>query len=97
VHADGSLSVVCAGTRFADPGFYFTVLSGPGEVWARYVASLKEEIRVFAAEEGSVRADHVLNLWGVTFLRLHYRLRERSRAHAAVSVEPVAPRTRENL
>ncbi len=75
VHADGSLSVVSAGARFGDPGFYFTVAAGGGDVWTRYVAALKERIRVYAAEGDSVRADHVLTLWGATFLRLHYRLR----------------------
>jgi hypothetical protein len=75
-HADGSLSVVSAGRRFGDPGFYFTVHSGD-VVWARYVASLKESIHVYAAENDLVRADHILTLWGATFLRLHYRLRPR--------------------
>lgn len=87
VHPDGSLSVVSAGRRFGDPGFYFTVHAGPGKVWARYVASLKESIRVYSAEGGSVRADHVLSLWGATFLRLHYRLRLRGRA-LAPAAEP---------
>jgi hypothetical protein len=77
VHADGSLSVVSAGERFADPGFYFTVRHGD-VLWARYVKSLKESIRVYAAEERDVRADHVLTLWGLTVLRLHYRLRPRT-------------------
>jgi hypothetical protein len=77
-HADGSLSVVSAGDRFGDPGFYFTVRRGD-VLWARYVKSLKESIRVYAAEEGDVRADHVLTLWGARFLRLHYRLRRRAR------------------
>lgn len=77
-HADGSLSLVSSGRRFGDPGFYFTVHAGDGRVWARYVASMKERIRVYAAESGSVRADHVLKLWGLTFLRLHYRLRPRA-------------------
>ena len=75
-HEDGSLSVVSAGTRFGDPGFYFTVQRGE-TLWARYVKSLEESIRVYAAEEGDVRADDVLTLWGATFLRLHYRLRPR--------------------
>ena len=38
---------------------------------------MKEEIRVFAAEEDTVRADHFLWLWGIPFLRLHYRMRRR--------------------
>ncbi len=73
-HPDGSFSVVSAGREFGDPGFYFTVRDGAGRVWARYVRSLKEGIRVFPAKGGIVRADHVLTLWGATFLRLHYRL-----------------------
>jgi len=48
---------------------------GGGIAWARYVRSLKETIRVYAAESDTVRADHVLWLWGLRFLRLHYRMR----------------------
>ena len=77
VHADGSLSVISAGERFGDPGFYFTVRDGDA-LWARYVKSLKESIRVYAGADGGVRADHVLTLWGFTFLRLHYRLQPRA-------------------
>jgi hypothetical protein len=74
---DGSLSLVSAGNRFGDPGFYFTVHGPGGVVWARYLRSLRETIKVYPAE-GEVRADHVLTLWGTTFLRLHYRLRRAS-------------------
>jgi hypothetical protein len=35
---------------------------------------MRESIRVFA-DDADVRADHVMWLWGATFLRLHYRLR----------------------
>ncbi|MEJ7810002.1 MAG: hypothetical protein WKG32_06225 [Gemmatimonadaceae bacterium] len=73
-HEDGSFSVVSAGRSFGEPGFYFTV-HGREAVWARYLQALRETIRVYAAEDGGVRADHVLTLWGATFLRLHYRLR----------------------
>ncbi|MBI1734759.1 MAG: hypothetical protein HYR51_06260 [Candidatus Rokubacteria bacterium] len=76
-HDDGSLTVVSAGRRFGDAGFYFTVAvpGRGGEVWARYVRALKERIHVYPDRAGGVRADHVLTLWGATFLRLHYRLR----------------------
>lgn len=73
-HGDGSFSVVSSGDRFGDPGFYFTVQADTGHVWARYLPSLRESIRVYASHE-SVRADHQLTLWGAQFLRLHYRLR----------------------
>lgn len=71
---DGSLSVQSIGERFGDPGFYFTVHAGDGTIWARYVASMKEVIRVYAAEANTTRADHILWLWGREFLRLHYRM-----------------------
>lgn len=73
-HPDGSFSVVSAGRRFGEPGFYFTV-HGRDFVWARYLRALRESIRVYADEDGGIRADHVLMFWGATFLRLHYRLR----------------------
>jgi hypothetical protein len=76
-HSDGSLSLVSAGDRFGSPGFYFTVNAGGGSVWARYLRALRERIHVYAVDGDAVRADHVLSLWGATFLRLHYRLRLR--------------------
>jgi hypothetical protein len=42
---------------FGEPGFYFVVHKKTSEATARYVRSLKEEIRVYAAENDSVRAD----------------------------------------
>lgn len=74
-HADGSFSVVSSGDGFGDPGFYFTVKADAGYIWTRYLPSLRETIKVYESNE-SVRADHVLTLWGAMFLRLHYRLRQ---------------------
>jgi hypothetical protein len=78
VDAGGALTVMSAGRAFGDPGFYFTV-HGPGNrVWARYVRTMQESIRVYpvpTAEGGGVRADHTMWIWGRVFLRLHYRLR----------------------
>jgi hypothetical protein len=74
-HPDGSFSVTSAGEKFGDPGFYFVVHAGPRMAWARYVRSLKETIHLHPSERDTVRADHVLWLWGIQFLRLHYRMR----------------------
>ena len=74
-HADGSFSVTSAGRRFGDPGFYFVVHGEAGIAWARYLRSLQESIRVYPAEQETVRADHVLWFYGPQFLRLHYRMR----------------------
>jgi hypothetical protein len=78
VHPDGSLTVISDGSTFGDPGFYF-VVEQDRAAWARYVATMKETIHVYPAAAGQVRADHVLRIWGRTFLRLHYRLAATSR------------------
>jgi hypothetical protein len=80
-HPDGSLSVQSIGKRFGDPGFYFTVHHSDGTLYARYVASMKEQIHVYAAEPGITRADHTLWLWGIQFLRLHYRMARNAIEH----------------
>ena len=72
---DGSLTLQSAGESFGCPGFYFVVHEENGNVWARYVKSLQEEIHVYQAELGVVRADHRLWFCGIEFLRLHYRMR----------------------
>ena len=74
-HEDGYLSLTSSGNGFGDPGFYFTVRGEGDTVWARYVSAMKERITVYAAEDSTVRADHVLWFWGKQFLRLHYRMR----------------------
>ena len=70
----GALVVSSSGRHFGDPGFYFTVHAGDGAGWARYVRTLRETIEVYVDEKGLTRADHTLSIWGLTFLRLHYRL-----------------------
>jgi hypothetical protein len=75
-NSDGSLSLTSSGKGFGAPGFYFTVYDHKG-VSARYVRQMRETIRVYPSGTGEVRADHTLRLWGITFLRLHYRLRDR--------------------
>jgi hypothetical protein len=81
---DGSLLLISAGRGFGDPGFYFTVHGRDGRVFARYLRSFRERIHVYA-DDGDVRADHVLSLWGATCLRLHYRLRPRPASSASAA------------
>jgi len=71
---DGSFSITSSGSRFGEPGFYFTVCTEEG-VWARYVGAMRESIRVYPSGSSDARADHILRIWGVVFLRLHYKLR----------------------
>ncbi|HEY1048933.1 MAG TPA: hypothetical protein VGE39_04235 [Prosthecobacter sp.] len=77
--ADGSFVITSAGDNFGDPGFYFTVHGGFGRTWARYVRAMREKIHLFPAEQGILRADHVLTFFGMTFLRIHYRMRNQSK------------------
>ena len=74
---DGSFTVASTGNRFGDPGFYFTIRKPDGSVVGRYVSSLKEWITVYPGTGDEVRAYHVLKFFGVTFLRLHYRMDQR--------------------
>ena len=73
--SDGSFRITSAGTRFGDPGLYFTVHSDTGAVRARYVKSLREQIHVYTREPAVIRADHTLSYFRMTFLRIHYRMR----------------------
>lgn len=73
-YADGSLTIRSMGNAFGDPGFYFVVHGDRGVIWARYIPTMKEEICVYPAEQGIVRADHSLRIWGREFLRLHYKM-----------------------
>ncbi len=75
---DGSFTVRSSGSSFGDAGFYFFVKAGDDLGWARYLKALKEDIRVYVNPEGQLRADYNLQIWGGTFLRLHYRMRRRS-------------------
>ena len=85
IHDDCSLSVVSDGRRFGDPGFYLVVQDGL-DAWARYVPSMKETIHVYSAGgNGVVRADHTLRIWGLIFLRLHYRLQRKARLSSGSS------------
>jgi hypothetical protein len=75
--ADGSLTLRSLGTRFGDPGFYFYVASSNRHGWARHVRTMRETIRVFVDRQNELRATHDLEIWGTTFLQLHYRMRQR--------------------
>jgi hypothetical protein len=74
-NADGSFSLYSVGERFGDPGFYFTVRKDAETLFVRYVKAMREHIRVYEDDAGSLRTDHVLTIWGQTFLHLHYRMR----------------------
>lgn len=71
---DGALFLESKGRKFGNPGFYFTLTNHKGKFWAKYVKTMHETIRVFEDEEGVLRADHFLKIWGMYFLKLHYKM-----------------------
>lgn len=75
--AAGGLSLVSDGRRFGDPGFYFTVLAGAGEVWVRYVRTMKERLSVQVNGDG-LAATHRFAVFGLPFLELRYDIVRKS-------------------
>jgi len=73
VDANGGLSLVSDGRRFGDPGFYFTVLAEPGEVWVRYVRTMKERLSL-RVHDGVLAASHRFAVFGMPFLELRYAM-----------------------
>jgi hypothetical protein len=70
---DGSLLLHSSGRELGDPGFYFVVRDGDAQAWVRYVPTMRETIHAYV-EDGELRTDHVFQIWGLRYLRLHYRL-----------------------
>jgi hypothetical protein len=71
---DGSLLLHSHGERFGDPGFYSVVRSGERSAWARYVRTMREELHVYVDAGGELHTDHIFRIWGLRYLRLHYRM-----------------------
>ncbi|MEM7153208.1 MAG: hypothetical protein AAF799_10205 [Myxococcota bacterium] len=85
VTEDGGLTLLSDGRRFGDPGFYFTVVAGPGQVWARYVRTMKETLSLSATDEG-IRATHRFRVFGLPFVELRYTITPKRAAEAGAQV-----------
>lgn len=72
-----ALILASIGNGFGDAGFYLIVRKKGSEAWIKYVRNLKETIHVYN-DNSELRADHILKLFGATFLKLHYRMSRRS-------------------
>jgi hypothetical protein len=75
---NGGLSLQSAGVRDGDPGFYFIVEDRKEALWVHYLKCFHERIDVYVDREGTLRADHVMELWGKRAYSLHYRLKRRA-------------------
>jgi len=73
VDPDGGMSLVSDGRRFGDPGFYFTVIADRGEIWTRYVRTMKEQLSL-QVQDDAIVAHHRFRVFGLPFLQLQYRI-----------------------
>jgi hypothetical protein len=73
--SSGALILESSGSEFGDPGFYFVIRGAGNRGWVRYVRTFRERIRVFVDGDDELRTDHEFTIWGLSFLRLHYRMR----------------------
>lgn len=73
-YPDGSLELSSAGFRFGDPGYYRVLGLDAGTRKIRLIRALKESIRVYVDEQGTLRTDHVFRFWSLEMLRLHYKI-----------------------
>jgi hypothetical protein len=78
VGQDGSLKLLSKGNGYGDPGFYFTIKKSEKVYYARFVKTMRETINVYEDEQGTLRTDHTLTIWGTTFLKLHYKIHPKS-------------------
>jgi hypothetical protein len=74
----GGLTLLSDGREPGDPGFYFTVEAGSGELWVRYVRTMKEQLSLEVDGE-RILAKHRFRVFGLPFLELSYRIRRKSR------------------
>ncbi|MBV9959296.1 MAG: hypothetical protein JO360_12800 [Acidobacteria bacterium] len=73
-HPDGSLELKSSGWSFGDPGYYRIHQTGEKTLKVRLIRALKESIRVYVDESGTLRTDHIFSFWRTEMLRLHYKI-----------------------
>lgn len=78
IESDGSLTLSSDGKTFGQNGFYFYLTDKKGNHWAKYVRPMHEWIKVYVDEDSILRADHNLDFYGLRFLNLHYKMREKT-------------------
>lgn len=72
------------GRGFGDPGFYFTVLSEPGEVWVRYVRTMKEQLSL-RVQGDAIVASHRFAVFGMPYLELRYDIARKAADRGGVA------------
>jgi hypothetical protein len=73
-HPDGSFGLDSSGSAWGRSGFYRLVRSGAEHRRVRYVKTLHELFHVYVDDEGVLRTEHTISYFGLTIIRLHYKM-----------------------
>ena len=79
-HADGAFGLDSSGLGWGRSGFYRIVKAGPETLRVRNFKTLHELFHVYVDNEDVLRCDHKITFVGLTILRLHYKMMEKSAA-----------------
>lgn len=74
IDEEGHLNLISSGQGFGEPGFYFLLRDRHGRHFSQYHRSFREQLYIFVDDEGVLRTDHTMRLWGREVLRLHYKI-----------------------
>jgi hypothetical protein len=77
-HLDGSFGLDSSGSGWGRSGFYRIVKAGEKHWRVRNFRTLHELFHVYVDNENVLRCDHKISFVGVTILRLHYKMTEKS-------------------
>ncbi len=73
----GNLDLISAGKKYGDPGFYVMIEDRKGQLYKHYMSYFRQRITVYEDEEGTIRADHSMNLWNFRVHDMHYKIMEK--------------------
>lgn len=74
-HGRGRFTLASLGSRrFGDTGFYRVLESGPDHWRVLRFRTLHEYFWVYVDDEDVLRCDHLVRFFGLTILRLHYKM-----------------------
>lgn len=77
-HADGTFGLDSSGSGWGRSGFYRIIKSGENHWSVRNFTTLHELFHVYVDSENVLRCDHKISFVGLTILRLHYKMTEKS-------------------
>ena len=73
----GELILNSSGKMFGDSGFYFLLKDNSGIIWAKYIKSFQDTLRVFK-ENNQLKATQNLTLWNINVLTIEYLMDKKS-------------------